>query len=138
MPRVWKDEQSDEWYFSKNDYILSETDEKGMIIYANDIFCEMAGYSLDELIGQPHNIVRHPDMPRIAFQGLWDDIQSKGFWRGIVKNLRKDRGYYWVDATALRKIHTDGSVTYLSIRRVPSRAEVESCITLYAELKSKE
>ena len=138
MPKVWKDATSDEWYFSKNDYILSETDNKGVIIYANDIFCEIAGYTLDELIGQPHNIVRHPDMPRIAFQGLWDDIQTKGFWRGIVKNLRKDRAFYWVDATVLRKINTNGTVTYLSIRRVPSRAEVENCITLYGELRSKE
>jgi len=98
----------------------------------------MAGYTIDELIGQPHNIIRHPDMPRIAFKGLWDDIQTKGFWTGIVKNLRKDRGFYWVHATALRRTHSDGSVTYLSVRRVPDRAVVDSCIPLYAELKSAE
>jgi aerotaxis receptor len=77
-------------------------------------------------------------MPRIAFKDLWDDIQSKGFWTGIVKNLRKDGGFYWVHATAMRKVHKDGSMTYLSVRRVPNRSEVESCILLYAELKSKE
>ena len=135
---VTKSENSQEWYFSSDQYILSETDDKGFIIYANDIFCEIAGYKIEELLGQPHNIIRHPDMPRIAFKGLWDDIQSKGFWTGIVKNLRKDGGFYWVHATALRKIHSDGSVTYLSVRRVPDRTAVTACIPLYAELKSQE
>jgi len=138
MSRIYKDENSDEWHFSPDAYILSETDSKGIILYANDLFCELAGYRLDELIGQPHNIVRHPDMPRIAFKGLWDDVASKGFWTGVVKNLRKDGGYYWVYATALRKVHSDGSVTYLSIRRVPDRTSVEACIPLYAELKAAE
>ncbi len=137
MP-VTKDTNSDEWHFSSDEYILSETDEKGIIIYANDIFCEIAGYKLEDLLGQPHNIVRHPDMPRIAFKGLWDDVQSKGFWTGVVKNLRKDGGFYWVHATALRRVHSDGRVTYLSVRRVPNRSDVEACISLYAELKSAE
>jgi len=135
---VTKSENSDEWFFSSDQYILSETDEKGIIIYANDIFCEIAGYKIDELLGEPHNIVRHLDMPRIAFKGLWDDIQSKGFWTGVVKNLRKDGGCYWVHATVLRRVHSDGSVTYLSVRRVPDRADVEACIPLYAQLKSEE
>jgi len=135
---ITKDTNSDEWFFSSDEYILSETDEKGLIIYANDIFCEMAGYTLDELIGQPHNIIRHQDMPRIAFKGLWDDIQTKGFWTGIVKNLRKDSGYYWVHATVMRRMHADGSVTYLSVRRVPDRATVDACVTLYSELRSAE
>ncbi|MEA2098607.1 MAG: PAS sensor domain-containing protein, partial [Campylobacterota bacterium] len=82
--------------------------------------------------------VRHKDMPRIAFKGLWDDIQTKGFWTGIVKNLRKDGGCYWVHATALRKVNSNGEVTYLSIRKVPDRKDVEACIPLYAELKSAE
>jgi len=138
MSEIYKDSQTDEWYFNEKSYILSETDARGLILYANDIFCDIAGYTIDELIGQPHNIVRHPDMPRIAFQGLWDDIQSKGFWNGTVKNLRKDGAYYWVDATVIRKIAVNGEVTYLSIRRVPTRSVVESCISLYSDLKSKE
>ena len=138
MSKIYKDEASDEWFFSDNSYILSETDAKGIILYANQLFCEIAGYNLDELIGEPHNIVRHPDMPRVAFKSLWDDIQSKGFWTGIVKNIRKDRGFYWVHATVLRRVHSNGEVTYLSVRRVPKRDEVKSCITLYAELKSQE
>lgn len=138
MSKIHKSEKSEEWFFSSDMYILSETDDKGVITYANDVFCELAGYKLDELIGEAHNIVRHPDMPRIAFKGLWDDIAMKGFWSGIVKNLRKDGGYYWVHATALRKIDQNGKVTYLSIRRVPDKSDVDACIKLYAELKSQE
>jgi len=138
MHDIYKDEATDEWFFPDGAYILSETDEKGIITYANDIFCEVAGYTLDELIGEPHNIVRHPDMPRIAFKGLWDDIQSKGFWTGYVKNMRKDRGYYWVYATALRKVASDGTVSYLSVRVKPGRANVKECTKLYIELKAEE
>jgi len=138
MSGVYKDSSSDEWFFPDDKYILSETDAQGIIIYANELFCEMAGYTLEELLGEPHNIVRHPDMPRIAFKGLWEDVREKGFWTGIVKNLRKDRGFYWVHATALRRVHRDGSVTYLSVRRVASREDVANATTLYAELKSQE
>lgn len=138
MSGIYKDKNSDEWFFPSDSYILSETDAKGIILYANEIFYEIAGYTPNELVGEPHNIIRHQDMPRIAFKGLWDDIQSKGFWTGIVKNLRKDGGYYWVHATVLRKINTNGEITYLSIRRVPDRKDVEACVTLYAELKRDE
>ena len=138
MSKIYKDEHSDEWFFPDDMYILSETDDKGIIIYANQLFCEIAGYTLEDLLGEPHNIVRHPDMPRVAFQGLWDDIQAKGFWTGIVKNIRKDRAYYWVEATVLRRVHSNGDVTYLSVRRVPNRSDVEAAIKLYAELRSLE
>ena len=138
MKGIYKKANSEEWLFPKDAFILSETDEHGIITYANDVFCEIAGYKLDELLGEPHNIVRHPDMPRIAFKGLWDDIQTKGFWTGIVKNLRKDRGYYWVHATVLKKVDSKGNISYLSIRTVPNAESVKSCIPLYADLKSKE
>jgi len=138
MSKVDKDPNSDEWYFSKDAYILSETDEKGFIVYANDLFCEIAGYTIEELLGKPHNIVRHPDMPRVAFKGLWDDVKAKGFWTGIVKNLRRDGGYYWVNATVLRKIDSDGKTTYLSIRRVPERSAIDACVPLYSNLKAEE
>ena len=138
MNGIYKDDVTDEWFFPQGSYILSETDDKGTILYANDVFCQLAGYSLDELIGKPHNILRHPDMPRAAFKSLWDDIQEKGFWTGIVKNLRKDRTYYWVHATVLRRLKSNGETTYLSVRRVPDRSDVEACTILYAELRSKE
>jgi len=138
MNKIHKSTTTEEWFFSSDSYILSETDEKGIILYANEIFCELAGYTKEELIGQAHNIVRHPDMPSIAFKGLWDDVPTKGFWTGFVKNRRKDGAYYWVYATVLRKIASNGKVTYLSIRRVPDRIDVEACTKLYAELKSQE
>jgi len=138
MDDIYKDPNSDEWFFPEGSYILSETDKNGIITYANDLFCQLAGYKLNELIGAPHNIVRHSDMPRVAFKGLWDDIQSKGFWTGIVKNQRKDRAYYWVYATALRKVSSDGTVSYLSVRVKPSRKDVDLCTKLYADLKEKE
>ena len=138
MYEIYKDPDSNEWFFPDNAYILSETDDRGIIIYANDIFCEIAGYTIEELIGEPHNIIRHPDMPRIAFKGLWDDIQSKGFWSGFVKNRRKDGGCYWVFATVMRRITSDGNVTYLSLRTKPGRSDVNTCEKLYSELRASE
>lgn len=138
MLDLYKDEISDEWFFPDSAYILSETDEKGIITYVNEVFCKLAGYTEEELIGASHNIVRHPDMPRIAFKGLWDDIQSKGFWTGFVKNRRKDNGSYWVYATVLRKTWSDGRVSYLSVRVKPSRNDVNSYTKLYADLKESE
>ncbi|MDF1879834.1 PAS domain-containing protein [Sulfurimonas sp. MAG313] len=138
MHDIYKDENSDEWFYPDNAYILSETDENGIIIYANELFCKVAGYTIEELMDQPHNIVRHPDMPRIAFKGLWEDVKDKGFWTGFVKNKRKDRGYYWVYATVLRKVSKEGKLTYLSIRVKPSRADVKSHTALYTQLKGSE
>lgn len=138
MSKIYKDENSDEWFFPDESYILSETNDKGIILYVNELFCEIAGYTVDELIGEPHNIVRHPDMPRIAFEGLWTDIQAKGFWTGIVKNIRRDRTFYWVHATVLRKINSNGEVTYLSVRRAPSRSDVAAAAKLYVELREVE
>jgi len=136
--KIYKDPESDEWFFGKDQYILSETDSNGIILYANEVFCEIAAYTKEELIGEPHNLLRHPDMPKIAFQGLWDDIQSKGFWEGIVKNKRKDGAHYWVHATVLRKIDSNGNPTYLSIRTVPNRTAVEDASKLYHQLKQSE
>ena len=115
-------------------YLLSETDEKGFILYANDAFLKIANMKWDELIGQPHNIVRHPEMPRAAFKSLWHDVQSKGFWTGLVKNARKGGGFYWVFATILRSVNKSGKTTYLSIRVKPSREDVKKAQELYATL----
>lgn len=138
MELAVKDETTDEWYFPKNRYIISETDQRGVITYVNEVFCAMAGYSEKELLGQPHNLIRHPDMPRAAFADLWEKIQGRGFWTGYVKNLRRDGGFYWVFATVLRHVDPDGTITYLSIRTVPSRDKVRSLGPVYAEMKAKE
>jgi aerotaxis receptor len=116
-------------------FLLSETDSKGIITYASNSFARIANYDVDELIHQPHNIVRHPDMPRVAFKSLWDDIQTKGFWTGIVKNARKNGGYYWVQATVLRNVDDNGNISYVSIRTKPSREEIAKAEKLYATLK---
>ena len=81
--------------------IVSKTNLKGIITYANDMFCEVSGYTREELIGSPHNIVRHPDVPQSAFYDLWDTIQNRAIWKGIVKNRRKDGSSYIVNATVL-------------------------------------
>jgi aerotaxis receptor len=115
-------------------YLLSETDDKGIITYTSQSFCKVANMTQSDLLGQPHNIVRHPDMPRAAFKSLWDDIQSKGFWSGYVKNARKGGGYYWVYATVLRSTDANGSIKYVSIRVKPSREDIKKAQELYATL----
>ena len=78
----------------KNELIVSRTDLSGNITYANETFAMISGYKMEELIGKSHNIVRHPDMPKSVFKELWNDINTKGSWHGVVKNLRKDKSYY--------------------------------------------
>ena len=87
----------DEEYHFEGRAIVSETDTEGLITFANRKFCEISGYEKDELIGQPHNIIRHPDMPKAAFAQMWKEIQAGHTWHGFVKNLRKDGLYYWVE-----------------------------------------
>lgn len=118
-------------------YLLSETDDKGIVEYASDSFLKIANLKPEEIIGQPHNIVRHPDMPRAAFKSLWDDVKNKGFWTGYVKNARKGGGYYWVYATVLRSIDKNGKTKYVSIRVKPSREEVKKAKELYSSLDKK-
>ncbi|MFA6192202.1 MAG: PAS domain-containing protein [Sulfurimonas sp.] len=115
-------------------YLLSETDEKGIVEYASDSFLKIAGMRADEILGQPHNVVRHPEMPRAAFKSLWKDVQNKGFWTGYVKNARKGGGYYWVYATVLRSVDKNGKTKYVSIRVKPSREDVKKAQELYATL----
>jgi aerotaxis receptor len=79
-------------------FICSQTDLKGRITEANAAFSEISGYQAEEMIGEPHNLVRHPDMPREAFADMWRSLQAGRPWRGLVKNRRKDGGFYWVVA----------------------------------------
>jgi len=105
-----------------NLFIYSTTDLNGVITSVNDAFIEISGYSREELIGAPHNIVRHPDVPPAAFEDLWRDLQAGRPWCGLVKNRRKDGGYYWVEANA-SPIRENGKVVgYGSVRRRPERA----------------
>lgn len=110
--------------------IASQTDEKGIILYANDDFCKIAGYTKEQLIGKNHNIVRHSDMPTWAFKSLWDTVLQGQTWNGIVKNLRKDGGFYWVNATVFPLIEK-GKRTFISVRRKPTTDEVLNAMRLY-------
>jgi aerotaxis receptor len=119
-------------------FLVSETDAKGIVTFANDDFCKIAGYEIDELIGKPHNIVRHQDMPKIAFKSLWDTIKAGKIWTGYVKNSTKSGGYYWVFATVYPFETCDGSKGYLSCRRKPSKTEIDEHDALYKQLKASE
>ena len=120
---------------SLESFLLSETDEKGIIRYANEEFCEVSGFKLDELVGKPHNIVRHKDMPKAAFEDLWKTVQNGKIWNGIVKNKTKNGGYYWVNATAYPSKNEKGELRYISVRIKPTDKEIEDAINLYKTLK---
>jgi aerotaxis receptor len=119
-------------------FLVSQTDKKGKIIYANDDFCDVAGYSKEELIGLPHNLIRHPDMPKVAFKDLWDVIEEGQIWHGFVKNLTKHGDYYWVYATVAPITTLTGEAGYISCRTKPSRIEIEESETLYKRLVQEE
>ena len=118
--------------------IVSRTGLDGVITHANAAFVELSGYSREELIGAPHHILRHPDMPKVAFKGLWDTILSGQKWHGYVKNLRKDGAYYWVYATALPNVRKDEVVGFTSVRRKPSRKRIEELIPVYRQWLEEE
>jgi PAS domain S-box-containing protein len=114
--------------------IVSRTDAQGIITHVNQSFIDMSGYSREELIGAPHYILRHPDMPPAAFKELWETVQRREKWQGYVKNLRKDGGYYWVKATVIPNIRNNQVAGYTSVRRKPSRRKIAECIRLYPTL----
>jgi len=115
----------DEEYVYEGSVIISQTDLSGKITYANKMFCEISGYKNEELIGQPHNIIRHPDMPKEVFAKMWQTIESGQVWNGLVKNLRKDGLYYWVDTEILPIRNDNDEVTgYIAARKPASRKNI--------------
>ena len=124
--------------FPEGRLIVSRTDLNGIITHANDAFVEMSGWSREELIGAPHHILRHPDMPKVAFKGLWDDLKAGKKWHGYVKNLRKDGSFYWVYATAVPNIRNGVVVGYTSVRRKPSRTRIAELEPLYRQWLAEE
>ena len=124
---------------NNNDFIVSKTDTKGKIIYGNKIFIKISGYSETELLGQPHSILRHPDMPKVIFQLLWQRIQNKQEIFAYVKNLCKDGAYYWVFANVTATQDEKGNIRdFHSVRRKPSQKAMETIPNLYKELVSAE
>ncbi|MBC2605557.1 PAS domain-containing protein [Pelagicoccus albus] len=124
--------------FSDDTFLVSKTDPRGIITYANTTFIHMCGYSEMELLKQPHNIVRHPDMPKAAFKDLWDTVETGKEWHGIVKNLRKDGGFYWVDATVTPTMVDGKIVGYMSVRRKPTRKQIDDAAALYRTMIAEE
>lgn len=118
--------------------IVSRTDPQGNITHANQAFIDMSGYTEEELIGTNHCILRHPDMPAVAFKGLWETIDGGTKWHGYVKNLRKDGAYYWVKATVIPNIRHGKLVGYTSVRRKPSRSKIAESEALYKTLLAEE
>lgn len=119
--------------FPPNAYLVSRTDLKGVITYANDAFVNISGFSRDELIGKSHNLVRHPDMPMAAFKELWTTVQSGMPWRGLVKNRCKNGDFYWVEAFVVPLKKNGQVVGYMSVRTPAAankRAAAEACTRL--------
>ncbi|TDO16753.1 MULTISPECIES: methyl-accepting chemotaxis protein [Halomonas] len=116
-------------------FLISRTDLKGRITYANPAFIEVSGFSHEELLGAPHNIVRHPDMPEAAYQNLWDTLSAGKSWKGLVKNRRKNGDYYWVEASVSPIVEDDQVVGYASVRVKADPIEVEKAEKAYALIR---
>jgi len=127
---------NNEKLFPDSAQLVSITDLDGRITYANEEFCSVAGYSLDELIGQHHNIVRHPTMPKAAFADLWSKLKQENSWRGIVKNRCKNGDYYWVDAYVTPVFENNRVSGYQSVRTVPSAGQKQKAQQLYSQLNN--
>lgn len=119
----------------EGEFIYSRTDLKGVIEEANEAFAAISGYTRAEMIGQPHNMVRHPDMPEAAFADLWTDLKSGRPWRGLVKNRRKDGGYYWVVANVSPVREEGRTVGYQSVRSRPTRQEIAAAEEAYRRIR---
>jgi len=121
----------------EDELIISRTDLSGNITYANETFCNISGYDEDELIGQSHNIVRHPDMPSSAFEDLWNKVQNKKQWIGVVKNLRKDRSFYWVKAIVSGVYKNGELIEFKSLRTPISYEEKLQYQKLYDRMRKE-
>ncbi|RDH43811.1 methyl-accepting chemotaxis protein [Zooshikella ganghwensis] len=122
--------------FEATEELVSVTDTRGKITYANKSFCRVSGYSLEELIGKPHNIIRHPDMPKLAFKDLWDKLNTEKPWRGLVKNRCKDGRYYWVDAFVTPVYENNQLIGYQSVRTKPAALDVTAAEKVYEQLNN--
>lgn len=123
-----------ETILNDSEELISTTDLNGDITYANEAFCRVAEYDYEELVGQHHNIVRHPDMPKEAFKDLWEHLKNGETWRGAVKNKTKSGGYYWVDAFVSPIFENNQLVGYQSVRRKISDEQKQKASSLYESI----
>lgn len=120
--------------FQEGTKITSKTDLKGIITYVNEDFLKISGYTNEELIGQPHNLIRHPEMPQEAFRDLWETVKAQNSWVGLVKNRCKNGDFYWVDAN-VSPIYEDGKhIGYMSVRTKATREQIQNAERLYAKM----
>lgn len=128
-----------ERFFPDSDVIVSKTDPKGIIVYANKIFLDIAGYTEPEVLGQPHNMIRHPEMPSCIFKMMWERIQSGREMFAYICNMAKNGDHYWVLAHVTPSFDREGRIVgFHSSRRVPDKARLKDIKPFYAELRALE
>lgn len=126
-----------EYVLTKKDLIVSKSDLQGNITYVNQDLIRISGYSREELIGLPHNIFRHPDMPKEVFAGLWRCLKQRVLWSGVVKNRTKYNGFYWVRAEIATLYDDDGKhIGYTSVRSNLSQKDIELAQQIYSDIKA--
>jgi len=126
-----------EFAFPPGETLVSTTDLKGRILYCNPAFIAVSGFDKEELLGQPHNLIRHPDMPEEAFRDLWETVSNGMPWSGLVKNRRKDGSFYWVMANVTPLMDGNTPLGYLSVRTEAPRAQIEAAEALYATMRAE-
>lgn len=136
---IIKPEPVDEEVVFDGGVMITETDPSGIITYANRKFREITGYSKEELIGSPHNINRHPDMPKAAFKGMWETIKQGKYWEGFVKNMTSEGKYYLVVVWVKPKFDDEGNVIgYIAGRKIPDKALMQRVLDQYEVMKHDE
>lgn len=119
--------------------MITETDTAGIITYANRKFRELTGYTKEELIGSPHSINRHPDMPKVAFEGMWQTIKGGNYWEGLVKNMTSEGKYYLVEVWIKPKFDENNKITrYIAGRKIPDKDRMDAALKLYKDMKAAE
>ena len=126
-----------EYAFPKGQTLVSTTDLKGRILYCNPMFIEVSGYEKEELLGQPHNVIRHPDMPEEAFRDMWETIAGGIPWSAPVKNRRKDGSFYWVMANVTPLMQGDQPTGYMSVRTEATREQIQGAEKLYRTMQAE-
>ncbi|MDF1883207.1 PAS domain S-box protein [Sulfurimonas sp. SAG-AH-194-C21] len=126
----------DKEYIYDGDVIISQTDINGFITYANRAFAQASDYKIDELVGKSQNIIRHPDMPKVIFAKMWETISGGQAWNGLVKNLRKDGMFYWVETEIIPILGTDETeiTGYIAVRKEASRKNIKEAQETYKKM----
>jgi len=136
---ITKPEPIDEEVPFDGGVMITETDTAGIITYANRKFRELTGYTKEELIGSPHSINRHPDMPKVAFEGMWQTIKGGNYWEGLVKNMTSEGKYYLVEVWIKPKFDENNKIVgYIAGRKIPDRERMNAALDLYKGMKAAE